>query len=246
MKTLIVWLAIALTATPAFAIGGLFRRRAVVACNPHHCAPRQKVVKQVVQQQVAVPQQVVNIANVYPQGSTVYGQGGVAQLGQLYGSNPTLAMQLAADNGKVWAQAFTAAVNSGTASNEAIARVAQVQAATAHLQAATSSSSSRVENLQITQGAGGIEVHRGEQQSNRTGSIIAAKCASCHGTELASPKGAVYIDGGMELPSKTIVRSLDILRGNEVPSAMEGVVAKLSDDDKAALMEELLNAWKKE
>lgn len=255
MKTLIVWLTIAITVTPCYAIGGLFRRRVVShasSCHVKHCAP--KVKQQVVREKVvAVPQQVVNISNVYPSGSTVYGQGGVAQLGQLYGSNPSLAMQLASDNGKVWAQAFTAAVESGTASNEAIARVAQVQAATQHLQAATASSSSgtRVESLQITQGAGGVQVKRnvdsGQTQSQaqpRTGSILAAKCASCHGTDQASPKGGMYIDDGIDIPLKTVVRSLKILSGQNVPSAMEGLVGKLSDNEKGLLMEELLAAAK--
>lgn len=252
MKSIIVWLTIAITATPAFAAGGFFRRRSFGGyCTTSHCAPKkQHTVREKVIQQVAVPQQVVNISNVYPAGSTVYGQQGVAQLGQLYGSNPTLAMQLASDNGRVWAEAFTAAVNSGTASNEAIARVAQVQAATAHLQAATAGTQgTRVESLQIKQGAGGIEVTRGQQTGDRQprtgGGLLTAKCASCHGADQASPKGAVIIQSDYPLPADKAMRSLEILSGSNVPAAMKGLVDGMSDEEKGQLMEDLLSSWKR-
>ena len=201
-------------------------------------------------EQVAVPQQILNIANVYPQGDTVYT---VGQASQLYAANPDLAVTLAAKIAGNGTDAFTAAVRSGQASNEALAQIAKVQAATQHLKAAVGSNEgAKSLTLQITQSGGGIQVRPVTDDASPSGktptaagSLLSSKCASCHGTQLTAPKGGLFYDAGHSLDADTSMRALSVLSGKDVPSAMVDVVGGLTAEEKGRLMEEILEAWER-
>lgn len=215
---------------------------------------------------VAYPQQITNlsISNVYPTGSTVYGSG-VASLSQLYAVNP--AQQLEMLNRMIQGTHETAAKVTASieANNAQVAEVAKLQLAVEHLKAATATggaagASSSV-TLRITQGANGMKVETVEDQQPQSetrpqgahppsgqaerlpapgSSIVAAKCASCHGLELPQPKAGLYFDAGHKLTPSLGIRALDILAGNDVPEEMKPLVSKLTNEEKGLLMEEIL------
>ena len=68
-------------------------------------------------------------------------------------------------------------------------------------------------------------------------SILAAKCASCHGLSLTEPKGGVFIDANQKLSCVTALRAIGhVRRGTMPPSAKE---RPLPDADREALITEL-------
>lgn len=229
----------------------------------------QQVVTPVVEpvvQQVAVPQQVINISNVYPQGSTVYT---VGQVSQLYASNPDLAMQLTARIAENGIGALKAAIESGNTNNQALLNLATVQAATEHLKSATTAqlnAGNQSLNLRITQGASGIKVEQinGDVTEKTvepmpvnpmtpvdsgkpvTGSLLSAKCAQCHGKEMTQPKGGLFFDAGLNLDSNNALLAINVVNGRDVPSSMAAVVEGLTAEERSALTSEILSLWKRE
>lgn len=208
----------------------------------------------VVAQPAYVPQQVTNlsIVNTYPQGSTVYG---VGQLAAPYAVNPELAISAASRMADGAASALTAAITLGQESNAQVAEVAKLKLAVEHLQAAVGSAGQQSGSIQlrITQGAGGIKVEQmdGDEKPERitppaSASLLAAKCASCHGLEQTQPQAGLYYDAGHALDATAALRALDVIRGNDVPEGMRAVIEGLTPEDKAGLMEELLALWKRE
>ena len=105
----------------------------------------------------------INIANIYPQGNTVYGS--VAAVQPLYATNPALAItasQRAIDGGTA---SLEAAIRGANETNKQIAELGKIQALTAHLKAGMESSSggggTSSMTLKITQGGpGGIKVEQ--------------------------------------------------------------------------------------
>lgn len=229
----------------------------------------QQVVTPVVEpvvQQVAVPQQVINISNVYPQGSTVYT---VGQVSQLYASNPDLAMQLTARIAENGIGALKAAIESGNTNNQALLNLATVQAATEHLKSATTAqlnTGNQSLNLRITQGASGIKVEQinGDVTEKTvepmpmnpmtpvdtgkpvTGSLLSAKCAQCHGKEMTQPKGGLFFDSGLSLDANNALAAINVVNGRDVPSSMAAVVEGLTAEERSALTSEILSLWKRE
>lgn len=68
-------------------------------------------------------------------------------------------------------------------------------------------------------------------------SILAAKCASCHGLNLTEPKGGVFIDANQKLSCVTAMKAIrHVRRGTMPPSAKE---RPLPDADREALITEL-------
>lgn len=221
---------------------------------------QQVVVPQVIEQAVAVPyappQQVLNITNVYPQGSTVYS---VGQVAPLYSANPDLALQLTAkivDNG---IGSLKAAIEAGNTNNQALLNLATVQAATEHLRTATTAqmnAGTQSLNLRITQGASGIKVEQINEpmepsaekpmQEVASNGLLKAKCAQCHGQELTQPKGGLFLDSGLGLDAKTALRAVSVVNGRNVPSSMTGVIEGLTPEEKQGLVDEILALWKQE
>lgn len=79
-----------------------------------------------------------------------------------------------------------------------------------------------------------------QEQPTPTSSILATRCAKCHGLQLASPKAGVYLDGGHPLSGALIVKSLQQVRDDKMPKDEP----KLSAQEKGQLMEELLGLLK--
>lgn len=232
----VAFLVVILLASEVLACGrcGLFGRR----CR-YYRAPS------VVSKTVAVPQQIVNIANVYPQGQTVYS---VGQVAQLYATNPALAITTAGRVADSAIASLTAAVNLGSITNEQVAQVAKVQAAVAHMQAAVGAQPPSSVTLRITQGAGGINVERMSDDeappppTEPSQSLLAQKCSQCHGVALEQPKGNHYFDAGAKLQPREITAALRILSGEAAaPEAMQELVSGLTQEEKGRLMSELLS-----
>lgn len=72
-------------------------------------------------------------------------------------------------------------------------------------------------------------------------SIVATKCASCHGTDLTSPKGDLYLDLSAGVSADHITNALRKVRDNKMPPGKP-----LTDAEKAQLMQELLEHERKE
>lgn len=70
-------------------------------------------------------------------------------------------------------------------------------------------------------------------------SVIAAKCAECHGLDLSEPKHGLYLDSGHKLDAETIVNSLDQIRLGKMPKN-----GSLTADEKGRIFEELLSLQK--
>jgi hypothetical protein len=62
---------------------------------------------------------------------------------------------------------------------------------------------------------------------------------------LTQPKGGLFIDAGMELDAVLALKSINVIQGNNVPDAMQGVISGLTAEDKQQLTAELLSLWKK-
>lgn len=223
--------------------GGLFRCRSRVCAPSYYAKP---VVKRVVQ-----PQQVINIATVYPQGQTQYSMTNPVQL---YATNPSLAIEAAARVAERGTQSLEAAVKMAQQGNTEAAALAKVQAATLHLQAAVGQSQPQSLHLKITQGAGGIEVERleGSKPSGKDSetpgapaSLLRQHCSKCHGTDLSDPKGQLYLDAGVSLEAGQAMRVLEVIAGRDVPEAMQPVIDGLSPEDRGLIVEEVLEAWRR-
>jgi len=205
------------------AFGGGFRR------SSSHCYyPQRYYAPAYVAPVYQAPKQSIQIQNIYPQGQTIYGGSSLGQVSALYATNPSLSQQLAADNGKHWAEAFKAAVDSGTVTNQAIARIGELNAATQHLKAALGAGSQRGQSSTLT-----IE----QQGGGETTGLALNSCVKCHGVG----KKATALDFGR--PDQSL-RALDILRGQDVPEEMKSFVDGLSADDKGSIMEEILTMWR--
>lgn len=72
-------------------------------------------------------------------------------------------------------------------------------------------------------------------------SIVAEKCGKCHGTQLSSPKGGVFLSLSGGLTPDLITKSLRMVRDDKMPPGNP-----LTASEKAQLMEELLNNERKD
>lgn len=203
------------------------------------------------QQAAYYPQHILNIANVYPQGSSVYSAGSAAQL---YAVNPELAITSATRVADGAIQSLQAAIKLGESNIGQVAEVAKIQAATEHLRLAMSAGQQQSSNLtlRITQGAGGIQVQqvqdpgsdqpppRDDQPST---SMLSQKCAKCHGVDLAQPKGGLYFDVGATVNSEQFADSMVVLSGVNVPEPMKALVESLTDQEKGQLIQELRDLY---
>jgi len=249
-----------LTITPAADAGWRWQR-----CAPVYYPHVQKHVVQpaVVQQQaVAVPQQVVNISNVYPNPVNSYPRGNtqytLASAAQVYALNPDLAITAASRVADNAVSSLRSSISSGLANNAQVAEIAKIQSATQHLLAAIGSSQQPSSvMLRLTQSAAGsgysVEQLTSDPQTQtqqlqqiqvppvpQVGqSVIGTKCARCHGTELASPKGDLFLDAGRQVDALTIVKALDMIRQDKMPPD-----SPLSAQEKAAIMDEFFTLLK--
>lgn len=211
---------------------------------------RYRVQKQIVIQQkqiavpVAVPQNITNITTVYPSSNTQYTLG---QAAAIYAGNPDLAMTLASRVADNSVSMMSSAINSAMQQSGEVAQVAKLQAARDHLMAAMSTNTQPSSvTLKITQGAGGIDIQQVDDaslgaQDMPPQSILGTKCAKCHGTGQAAPKGDLFLDTGHELTGDAVARALNMVRLDKMPPENP-----LQPAEKAAVMEELLNLFKKE
>lgn len=66
-------------------------------------------------------------------------------------------------------------------------------------------------------------------------SLIVQKCGSCHGTQLATPKGETFVPS-TDIPAETITKALRMIRDDKMPPEKP-----LTGQEKAEIMEELLS-----
>lgn len=69
-------------------------------------------------------------------------------------------------------------------------------------------------------------------------SILAAKCAECHGLALTEPKGSTYIDAGHPLSCEVVVKALKLLKAGKMPKAPK---PPLTDQERGQIFDELLS-----
>lgn len=264
---------------------GLFGRRCKFAQSSYYYYPAKQQVRYI-QQQVAVPQQIINISNVYPQGSTAYASVGSQQQYASVGSvsatlvatPPAMLAQLAAQRGDNADANFRASITLAETTNARVAEIARIQATTAHLRAGLSGNGGAddIQNLtlRITKSAQGIKVEKIEQKQqaenpaatvpdgelpppapsapdndvptvDTSRSIVHAKCARCHGMELASPKARLYVDVGATLDCETSHRAIELLYGKDVPDEMKKVVQDITPEERDKLIWEITSLVKK-
>lgn len=213
-------------------------------------AVQRVVAVEKVVQQVAVPQQVINVSNVYPAGQTQYVAGTASAL---YSANADLAIAAAARVADNAVSSLTSSITAGLAGNYEVAQVAKLHAAVEHLRTAVGQTGPQSLDLRITQSGGGLRVEEfrppempvppAEQLNGAAAnSVLSTRCAKCHGLSLASPKAGIYLDAGHELDSEVIVRALDMVRLGKMPPQGE---QPLTQQEKERLMEELLTQRKK-
>ncbi len=72
--------------------------------------------------------------------------------------------------------------------------------------------------------------------------IIKANCASCHGTNLGSPRGGLFVGAGSPLEASHITKVMRWLSGKaDPPAEMKSVIEKLiREKQQGAALEELL------
>ena len=75
----------------------------------------------------------------------------------------------------------------------------------------------------------------------KSNSIIAAKCASCHGLDKTEPKAGIFLDAGHQLDCKVVLSSLKAIKDNKMPKG-----GSLTPEEKGRIMEELLALSKTE
>lgn len=78
--------------------------------------------------------------------------------------------------------------------------------------------------------------------ANNTTSMLTQKCASCHGLQLAEPKGGLFIDAGHKLDSSVITESIRLVKTGEMPKGGPA----LSDQEKGMILDELLSLERSE
>jgi len=67
-------------------------------------------------------------------------------------------------------------------------------------------------------------------------SVLAAKCARCHGLNLTEPKGGMFLDAGHPLDCATVVKAIKQVKSNKMPPD-----GGLTDQEKGLLLDELLS-----
>lgn len=217
MRVLIISVLILTIAWPVEA--GLFGRRRSRVCTTRSCAPVKKVVAPVVKQQVVVPQTVTQ--NNFFGNQTEY-----AYQTPLLGASPAvieqhkfLASTAQADHTATAAQALQ--YNQDVLRNERMRMV---------LEAGKEDQTGPLASLNV--------INPGTVTQSNTTSILNTKCAQCHGAGLASPKGELFLTEDMD--DTTMLNALEAVRNDTMPKG-----APLTDEEKAAFMEELMNLRKK-
>lgn len=212
-----------------------FSKRAVVV---NHAVP-------VVQQQV-VPPQTITIQNNYngqaltsplaAQGSTAYGYSSAALA---YNVDPNQLLSTAArltENAQRLAEeGFAEYQKTAQLSLTQQGDVAKILAATAHLKAATSSSS---QTLKVEVGGSGppkVTAQPPLEGATNRPTIFASSCVKCHSG--AAPKGKFSLDGPTYDPA-TITKALRVISSGTMPPADSGIT--LSNEQKGQIMQYLL------
>lgn len=67
------------------------------------------------------------------------------------------------------------------------------------------------------------------------GSVLAEKCASCHGLGLAQPKAGLYFDAGHKVDCATVLKALRAVKSGEMPKG-----GQLTPQEKGQILDELL------
>lgn len=78
-------------------------------------------------------------------------------------------------------------------------------------------------------------VNNGSQHMT-SGSVLASRCAKCHGVTLTEPKGGVFLDAGHQIDSAVITQALEEVMQGRMPPGQA-----LSVQEKNALLQELLS-----
>lgn len=205
------------------------------------------VTKQSYGYQYQQPSNTTNLSliNVYPPGSVAYQS--VAQLAQSYQVNPSLALELSA---KAAGQALDNQAASirlaqeHSAASQEIQRQALalqlVQAAMGTGQVQQQQTSSSL-SLEVRQGTGVATDGGGSVQGGTAParSLLATKCAQCHGLDLQSPKGQLYLDAEHTLTASDSVAASRVVSGLDVPEPMRDVIQSLTDAERCQLLIEI-------
>lgn len=80
------------------------------------------------------------------------------------------------------------------------------------------------------------EVNASVPPTPTANSVLAAKCARCHGLNLTEPKGGVFLDAGHPLDCATVIKALKQVKSNKMPPD-----GGLTDQEKGLLLDELLS-----
>jgi len=187
------------------------------------------------------------------QGNTLYGTPyGLQQAVSVYSADPNLAMTLNARIADNAVSAFSSTATLALKGNESSNKVAAIQAATAHLQSALTVDQPAQTLIVQTKNGQVVNVQSlaAGQQANtepakpdlppapnpeRPTSMLALKCAKCHGAQLQAPKGGLFYDVGIALTSDQILQAIDAVATDKMPKG-----DKLDAETKGALLDELL------
>jgi mono/diheme cytochrome c family protein len=217
---------------------GLFGRRCAFA-------QKQVVVKPSYGYAYQQPSNTTNLSliNVYPQGTAQYS---VAQLAQSYQVNPSLSLELSS---RIAGQALdnqAASIRLAQEHSQTSAELQRqalalqlVQSAMGNSQVSASASSSL--SLEVNQGSGARTDAGGAAQGSAvaTGSLLAQKCAKCHGLDKQAPKAGLYYDQGHWLDASASVAALRVIAGHDVPEQMSSVIQSLTDEERCQLLLEV-------
>jgi len=234
-----------IAAMAATAEAGIFCR----SCRSYSCshavyvAP--KVVQQVVERKVYVPQQTVIFNNAYP--AAAPGLTGYQAYAAPYQPTAALFANIASEGLNIARQ--TSAIGQGQAQVEAglealRLQTQQVLAVTQHLQAGLRGAAGGGSQTLILQiGADGTvkqvtpqQVGAEQiQQPGQAQSVIADRCAKCHSGN--QPKGEFYLDGQSAVDDASFRLALEAVATGVMPPKSEPA---LSGEEKATIMEELL------
>jgi len=233
-----------IAAMAATAEAGIFCR----SCRSYSCshavyvAP--KVVQQVVERKVYVPQQTVIFNNAYP--AAAPGLTGYQAYAAPYQPSAATFASLSSEALKIAGQ--NSAIGQGQAQVEAglealRLQTQQVLAVTQHLQAGLRGAAGGGSQTLILQiGADGTvkqvtpqQVGAEQVQQPQTASVIADRCAKCHSGN--QPKGEFYLDGQSAVDDASFRLALEAVATGAMPPKSEPA---LSGEEKASIMEELL------
>lgn len=222
-----------------------------------------KVVQQVVEKKVYVPQQTIIFNNAYPAappGQVQYSAASYQSYASAY--QPTAAQFLSLSQAQLAASQQVAQLGAGQAQLEAglqafREQTNQILAITQHLRAGLTGQAGGSQTLILQIGADGTvrqvtpeqvapaaqpDNGQGQGQSPQAGGVLAAKCAKCHGGQ--TPKGEFYFDGVSPIDDATFRVVTEILAlgktrsGITMPPESEG---SLTAEEKARSLEELLS-----